>query len=406
MTTIKVIIEYVKLILILLLDLLFRVQKFIKFLWFGKHEIQRICEAEEDIYEKASKVDLWLDRTNFVSIRKFLDQQFGYKSHLKPNSSVARKAINKILFDYRKNETQLFARPAKRKTRGKIKGSSQTISNNNTNYLNKLSNLEDGDIILNTVLRELTSELVKLIEKAKHLHDMSANDKECLRDIIYRIITYKITLMLGEQLASTKYDADLDTHTDKLISLWNNLVRADKLSDKTKPKAFPPELSYEINDKKDIVSNRWSHIGFQGEDPGTDFRGMGILGLTQLEYLSRRDKNLARDLLKRSLNEEHSYPLAIVGINVTYNLLCLYRDGSMKHLYYDTGDTLFRNKHRNLNLLKTFNNLYVELFLRFDCFWHEAKPENIFEFKSLMEKFVSIIKADLCSRDFSFKFIY
>lgn len=29
-------------------------------------------------------------------------------------------------------------------------------------------------------------------------------------------------------------------------------------------------------------SKQWSIIGFQGEDPMTDFRGMGILGLNQL----------------------------------------------------------------------------------------------------------------------------
>lgn len=29
-------------------------------------------------------------------------------------------------------------------------------------------------------------------------------------------------------------------------------------------------------------SKQWSIVGFQGEDPMTDFRGMGILGLNQL----------------------------------------------------------------------------------------------------------------------------
>jgi len=30
------------------------------------------------------------------------------------------------------------------------------------------------------------------------------------------------------------------------------------------------------------VSDQWTDLGFQGHDPATDFRGMGLLGLQQL----------------------------------------------------------------------------------------------------------------------------
>jgi len=30
------------------------------------------------------------------------------------------------------------------------------------------------------------------------------------------------------------------------------------------------------------VSSNWKDLGFQGEDPKTDFRGMGLLGLENL----------------------------------------------------------------------------------------------------------------------------
>lgn len=30
------------------------------------------------------------------------------------------------------------------------------------------------------------------------------------------------------------------------------------------------------------IGRHWSDIGFQGDDPATDFRGMGLLGLTDL----------------------------------------------------------------------------------------------------------------------------
>ena len=36
------------------------------------------------------------------------------------------------------------------------------------------------------------------------------------------------------------------------------------------------------------ISKQWSEIGFQGNDPATDFRGMGILGLKCLLYPCNR----------------------------------------------------------------------------------------------------------------------
>lgn len=380
---VKNLIHYLKLLLLLLADFLSRTQKFAKFIWSQKHEVERICLDDIDIYQKTIKIDRWLSKTCSRPIRDFFTKHFSPNST--PKTSIPRKAINRILINYRQNGHKSYS-------------------------LDHFAHLEDGDMLMSSATRELTAELVKVIRQAKKLKNRSKNFTECLSDTCYRIISYKLTIMLAEQLASTKYDADIDIHTEKLMNLWNNLVNADQLqtsnTTNSKRKLFPPEYSSQVKDKSDIVSGRWSHIGFQGEDPGTDFRGMGILGLTQLEYLSRRPKSLARDLLRRSLEAECHYPFAIVGINITYNLLNLFRDGSMKHLYYDTSELLFRGKEQTLNLLTILNSLYVELFLRFDCFWHQSKPGTIFEFKALMEQFVDVIRMDLSDRTFTMKFIY
>ena len=39
-----------------------------------------------------------------------------------------------------------------------------------------------------------------------------------------------------------------------------------------------------MGDKKldSRISGQWGELGFQGNDPATDFRGMGVLGLDQL----------------------------------------------------------------------------------------------------------------------------
>jgi len=63
---------------------------------------------------------------------------------------------------------------------------------------------------------------------------------------------------------------------------------------------------------------RWTDAGFQGPDPGTDFRGAGVYGLRQLIYLAERQPdNFAR-------YRESDYPFSIAGLNITmmiYSLL-------------------------------------------------------------------------------------
>ena len=65
-----------------------------------------------------------------------------------------------------------------------------------------------------------------------------------------------------EDLKKTAYNAEDTTHEVKLLELWKLLMPGRQLDAQ--------------------VSNSWKDLGFQGEDPKTDFRGMGILGLENL----------------------------------------------------------------------------------------------------------------------------
>lgn len=382
-------VQQLKLLLLITYDLVFRFKKYVKFLLTGKHEFERICELPCDVYEKTMQLDQWLTRSNCKRIRKFFDNNLDYRSSC-PDEDL-KNCIEQILYNYKRPDDRHL--------------SDITIAEGGHW---PLENLEEGDVILVNLLNKLTDELVRLILRAKKVKLSLANGDK-LRDIVYRIVSFHLSLVMASKIALIRYDSSIPSHKSKLVSLWNNLIQADKekANNEKESRAFPPErVNSVITLDESIVSSRWSLIGFQGEDPGTDFRGMGLLGLEQLEYLSRKSKYLARDLLKRSLNVRYEYPFAITGINITYHLVKLYKDGSMKHLYYDYGDSLFRNKRRNLNLIRTLNDLYVELYLRFDCFWRESKPENILVFNELMEEFVKIIRMDMSSRNFSMKFIY
>jgi ELMO domain-containing protein len=66
-------------------------------------------------------------------------------------------------------------------------------------------------------------------------------------------------------------------------------------------------------------------MGFQRDDPTSDFRGMGMLGLDHLLYIAEHRRDRFRKIMERHKSVggqiEHSYPLASAGINVTNMLI-------------------------------------------------------------------------------------
>jgi hypothetical protein len=76
-------------------------------------------------------------------------------------------------------------------------------------------------------------------------------------------------------------------------------------------------------------SSRWSTIGFQGNDPSTDFRAGGLFSLENLLYFLHTQKDSFERLTKvgrqnngqlSSYEAEHYLPWAITGINITHHL--------------------------------------------------------------------------------------
>ena len=68
-------------------------------------------------------------------------------------------------------------------------------------------------------------------------------------------------------LKNEKYNSKNSKHESKLLEVWQNLKPNEKLRDR--------------------ISTQWISIGFQAEDPSTDFRGAGFLGLTNLHTFSQ-----------------------------------------------------------------------------------------------------------------------
>lgn len=132
------------------------------------------------------------------------------------------------------------------------------------------------------------------------------------------------------------------------------------------------------------ISKQWADIGFQGDDPKTDFRGMGILGLINLVYFSENYTNEAHQILSRSNHPKLGYSYAIVGINLTEMAYSLLKSEALKlHLY---------NFVPGIPTMEHFHQFYCYLVYEFDKFWLEEEPESIMYFNLYREKFHERIK--------------
>ena len=106
----------------------------------------------------------------------------------------------------------------------------------------------------------------------------------------------------------TKYDKTNTGHEKELLKLWDTLMPNTELTNR--------------------ISNDWIKIGFQANDPATDFRGAGILGLQQLVSMvcwsDLTKRKVVHTMYKDSTNEQHWYFFCCAGLNITGKLInCL-----------------------------------------------------------------------------------
>ncbi|XP_075231879.1 ELMO domain-containing protein 3-like isoform X2 [Lycorma delicatula] len=94
--------------------------------------------------------------------------------------------------------------------------------------------------------------------------------------------------------------------------------------------------------------SHWQLVGFQGSDPSTDLRGVGLLGLLQLVYLSTSSsiKPLAQKLYRVSNSEDQPFPLAVLSLNVTQIALNALMSGKL--------NKECNNRHSVLQVLNLF----------------------------------------------------
>jgi len=96
------------------------------------------------------------------------------------------------------------------------------------------------------------------------------------------------------------YDSTNETHEKLLLKLW--------------------KLSSPNKNLDNRISESWKDIGFQGKDPATDFRGVGVYGLWNLIFFASTYPKKYSRLIEKTKKDKTSYPFVIAGLNVTMML--------------------------------------------------------------------------------------
>ncbi|KAG8253965.1 ELMO domain-containing protein 2-like [Homalodisca vitripennis] len=231
-------------------------------------------------------------------------------------------------------------------------------------YLNKLS---DEKKLSGPMYKAALEKSVHVVVLAKKINPTI--HRQFLKSFgrcVEHVWGYRQLLQEIESLRLTQFDSEDESHEEKLMKLWNKLKPDEPLTSRT--------------------SKQWREIGFQGDDPKTDFRGMGILGLDNLIYFAEEYPGPAGHVLSHSLHPKYGYDFAIVGINLTSMAYHLFKDGAAKtHVY---------NATKSLPSIRIFHQFYCYLFYEFDRFWLQSKP-NIMEFSFIREKFENNIRTFL-----------
>ncbi|EDQ89543.1 uncharacterized protein MONBRDRAFT_32351 [Monosiga brevicollis MX1] len=105
------------------------------------------------------------------------------------------------------------------------------------------------------------------------------------------------------------------------------------------------------------LSLAWRDLGFQGEEPATDFRGMGLLGLDALVYAAEHHQADLIDRINRPNDDVFFYFFAIGGINIAETILRLLEDeAALANAVLD----------READAATCFGRVVVDAWLQFD----------------------------------------
>ncbi|KAI8826738.1 ELMO/CED-12 family-domain-containing protein [Fimicolochytrium jonesii] len=190
----------------------------------------------------------------------------------------------------------------------------------------------------------------------------SSNFRHCVREIR---ASYAVVDILQKRAATT-FDSGDAQHEKMLLEFWRLAKPNETLRNR--------------------ISDQWQTIGFQGKDPATDFRGMGLLGLDNLIYYARHHPKSFQRVLEISHHPTAWFSMSIVGINITGFVLELARKGKLQLFFYTFGSSE-----------NTFGEVYSYIFDGFAQFWDAQHGITVMDFSRMFKMFQGVVKLDIAT---------
>ena len=200
------------------------------------------------------------------------------------------------------------------------------------------------------------------------------NIKHSLQSIRLLNVSYQKIIFLK----NTKFDYVVDAHSELLHLLWDLLM---------------PNISRTPGDK--FVDGE--ALGFQGKDPSTDFRGMGLLGLIQLVYFSQNHQKIAQNILADSMAPVY-FPFAATGINITAFILELMEDFRLHAYFFEKSDKILLQSSTESEdgpsmepqcideSCSLFHEVFCGFFVDFMILWKRKKPRDLMAFPEIFKE--------------------
>jgi hypothetical protein len=227
------------------------------------------------------------------------------------------------------------------------------------------------------------SAVLQNIQTVKKLNNLNPIVLSNISSSLHSLRLVNIVFNELTKLQKEKVELNNEAHLFLLETLWDTL----------KPN---------LRRKKD--SNDWSEIGFQGKDPTTDFRGMGLLGLYQLHYFSINKTDIAHKILLNFSNPNRYMPFSAIGINFTSFIIELFNEYRFHKLIfinlekiqlYSDLSSANQGPSTDKTCLKAscdvIHNIYCEIYEEFFILWEKWNPKNVLDFpkvyNELKEKF-------------------
>lgn len=168
-------------------------------------------------------------------------------------------------------------------------------------------------------------------------------------------------------LRSTTVDMRNKDHVRELERFWSNMQNnKDESNSGSGGKNCPGEDNLRFEETKKplaLIGDHWGDVGFQGKNPCTDFRGMGLLSLRQLTYFSQFRQANALHVLSESKHHRRYFPFAATGINITSFVMDLFAETRLHHTLFKRIDILSLYMNSGSSSSSSSNSSSTPLFI-------------------------------------------